>query len=74
MKDEDKSKEQLIRELKIMRKEIEKINSRESEKKYRDLVENLNEVIYATDKNAVVTYISPNVESFSGYSQSASRV
>ncbi len=43
---------------------------RESEKKYRDLVENISEVIYAADKDGVITYISPAVESFIGYSPS----
>jgi len=41
---------------------------RESEEKYRDLVENINDVIYAVDKNGVVTYVSPVIESFIGYS------
>ena len=34
---------------------------------YRELVENLNDIVYATDTNAVVTYISPNVFQLSGY-------
>ena len=34
---------------------------------YRDLVENLNDILYATDQNAVVTYISPNVTRLAGY-------
>ncbi|WP_462273204.1 PAS domain-containing protein, partial [Methanohalophilus sp.] len=40
---------------------------RKSEKRYKDLVENINEIIYVLDKNATITYISPNVESISGY-------
>jgi PAS domain S-box-containing protein len=40
---------------------------RESEETYRDLVENLNDIIYATDKDGVVTYVSPVIESLSGY-------
>lgn len=40
---------------------------RESEKKYRELVENLNEVIYILDENARIQYVLPNVESISGY-------
>ncbi len=40
---------------------------RESKEKYRQLVENLNEVIYVLDENANITYISPNVERISGY-------
>jgi PAS domain S-box-containing protein len=43
---------------------------RESEKRYRDLVENLNEVIYSLDENGIVTYISPIVEYLYGYSPS----
>jgi len=38
-----------------------------SEEKYRDLVENVAEVIYAVDNNGVLTYVSPSVESIAGY-------
>ncbi|MFC1864805.1 PAS domain S-box protein [Chloroflexota bacterium] len=41
-----------------------------SEEKYRDLVENLNDVIYTVDKEGQITYISPVIKSFSGYSPS----
>lgn len=40
---------------------------RESERRYRDLVENLSEVIYTADTAGRITYISPNVEAYSGY-------
>jgi PAS domain S-box-containing protein len=40
---------------------------RTSEEKFRSMVENLHEVIYATDENGVSTYISPAVESLMGY-------
>ena len=40
---------------------------RQSEEKYRDLVENSNEIIFTLDENAVVTYISPAVESIGGF-------
>lgn len=43
---------------------------RRSEEKYRMLVENLSEVIYTLDENAVITYISPNIESIGGYTSS----
>ncbi|MBW1837532.1 MAG: PAS domain S-box protein [Deltaproteobacteria bacterium] len=41
--------------------------SRESEEKYRELVENINDVIYSTDENGIVTYISPLIEGVMGY-------
>ena len=40
---------------------------RESEEKYRELVENINEVLYSTDESGVLTYISPVVESITGH-------
>lgn len=38
-----------------------------SELKYKELVENLSDVVYTTDLNGVITYISPAVESIAGY-------
>jgi PAS domain S-box-containing protein len=38
-----------------------------SEEQYRHLVENINDVIYATDAQGVFTYLSPAVEAQSGY-------
>jgi len=43
---------------------------RESESRYRNLVENINEVIYILDENANITYVSPSVELISGYTPS----
>ena len=40
---------------------------RDSEEKYRHLVENINDVIYAVDAQGVITYLSPAIESQSGY-------
>ena len=40
----------------------------ESERKYRSLVENLNEVVYILDTEAKIQYISPNITELSGYS------
>ena len=40
---------------------------RESENKYRDMVEQINDVIYAMDVNGIITYISPTVEVLGGY-------
>ncbi|MBP7554082.1 MAG: Cache 3/Cache 2 fusion domain-containing protein, partial [Spirochaetes bacterium] len=39
-----------------------------SEEKYRALVENINDVIFSTDVNGGVTYISPSIERISSYS------
>ncbi|MFO7924388.1 MAG: PAS domain S-box protein [Bacteroidales bacterium] len=38
-----------------------------SEGKYRMLVENLNEIIYTLDKDGKITYVSSNIEKISGY-------
>jgi len=43
---------------------------RESEAKYRDLVENISDVIYSVDASGVITYISPVIESVLGYTPS----
>ncbi|HSX80822.1 MAG TPA: PAS domain S-box protein, partial [Candidatus Saccharimonadia bacterium] len=40
---------------------------RSSEERYRHLIENINDVIYATDAQGVFTYLSPAVEAQSGY-------
>ncbi len=42
---------------------------RESEKSYRLLLENLNEIVYVLDERAVIKYVSPNVEQIAGYKQ-----
>ncbi|MGW8325132.1 MAG: hybrid sensor histidine kinase/response regulator, partial [Desulfobacterales bacterium] len=38
-----------------------------SEEKYKNLVENINEVIYTIDKNSIITYISPAIEKILDY-------
>jgi two-component system, cell cycle sensor histidine kinase and response regulator CckA len=40
---------------------------RRSEEKFRDLVENINDVLYAVDREGMIAYISPVVESVLGY-------
>jgi len=39
----------------------------ESEKKFRELVENLNDVVYAVSHNGTITYVSPVVGAVLGY-------
>jgi len=43
---------------------------RKSEERYRDLVENINEVIFTVDKTGLLTYVSPAVKPMLGYSPS----
>ena len=40
---------------------------RKAEETYHELVENINDVVYATDKNGIITYISPIIEAVLGY-------
>lgn len=41
---------------------------KESEQKYREMVENINDVIYLISPDGVVTYVSPVIHSLIGYS------
>jgi len=43
---------------------------RESEEKYRELVENLDNIIYVVDEDEALIYVSPVVESLLGYAPS----
>ncbi|MBI5248572.1 MAG: PAS domain S-box protein, partial [Desulfomonile tiedjei] len=43
---------------------------RESKDAYRNLVENLDEVVFSTDAQGVLTYVSPSVERLLGYEPS----
>jgi PAS domain S-box-containing protein len=40
---------------------------KESEEKYRELVENIHDIIFSIDNNGIITYISPVIESVAGY-------
>jgi PAS domain S-box-containing protein len=48
------------------RKKMEE-SIQEKERKYQDLVENINEVIYVIENDQRISYISPVVEAFFGY-------
>ena len=48
--------------------EQERTAYRQEAEKYRQLIENLNEVLYMLDLEARVTYVSPNIENITGYS------
>lgn len=41
---------------------------RQSQQRYRDLVENINDVIYTVDMVGVITYMSPRIRELIGYS------
>ena len=64
--------EDLSQKITALEKENAELKRRESElrdsnAKYRQMMETLNEVIYTLDRNAMVTFISPNIEKISGY-------
>ena len=79
-----KSPEELLKELQELQQDYDSLKTafdhyitehnrnieilRESEEKYRMLIENLNEIIYTLDQNATITYISPNIKAIGGYS------
>jgi len=64
--DKDKSKEQLVRELQNTHKKLETLSASETthcenESRFRQLVENLNEVCWLRDQHKFI-YVSPTIE------------
>lgn len=55
----------ILRDVTQMRRIIEQL--RISEEKYRLLVENISEIMYSVDCNGIITYMSPVMESVSGW-------
>jgi PAS domain S-box-containing protein len=43
---------------------------RESEEKYRSLLESLNDIVISSDENGVITYVSPQIKEIGGYEES----
>lgn len=45
-------------------------NLRESEDRYKELINNINDVVYSTDFTGKFTYVSPIIKNISGYDES----
>ena len=60
-----KSEKDLKKRLRELERENEAIRTENCE--YRQLVGNLNEIVYTLDHNAAITYISPNIKKLGGY-------
>jgi two-component system, cell cycle sensor histidine kinase and response regulator CckA len=67
MKDDHKTKKQLIDELTELRSQNAALKESESAERYRSLVENIRDVIYELDSQGVVLYISPAVRDMLGF-------
>ena len=61
--------EQRVKKLEKETAELKRVKEalQQSKDLYQGLVEEINEVVYCLDINAVVTYVSPNIEPTSGY-------
>jgi len=67
MKDDQKTKKQLVSELTELRSQNAALKKSESREKYRSLIENLRDVVYELDSQGVVLYISPAVRDVLGF-------
>ncbi|MFQ5822964.1 MAG: PAS domain S-box protein [bacterium] len=81
MGDQDKSKDQLIKELQALRKQVVELNEamtkpkasnfgiQEGEQKYRTLIERFNEGILEVDNDDVIKFVNDRFCELSGYSR-----
>ncbi|MCK4273066.1 PAS domain S-box protein, partial [bacterium] len=65
--DEGKTVAQMASHLDITERKQAEETLRESEEKFRDIAENVSDMIFRTDTNGRVTYMSPAVEDIAGY-------
>lgn len=72
MRDDQKTKAELLKEVDTLRKRLAKLRQTEevlckSEEKYHSLVHNIPGVLWTTDSNGNTTFISPNIKKVYGY-------
>ncbi len=77
----NKAKKQVMNELAELRQRIAELEAsesehkqaegelRRSEEKYRSLVSNIPDVVWTSDEDYGIVYVSPNVERLTGYTQ-----
>jgi len=73
LKDENKTKKQLVSELAELRQRLAELQAseapKESEARYKQLVESVNDIIYKTDVKGRFTYVNPVAERVIKYSK-----
>lgn len=65
----EKSKEELIREIEVLRQRLEDTTHRLYEERFMALVQNSTDIIYILSPDGICTYASPSVLSILGYRQ-----
>ncbi len=80
IKDEKRTKAQLLEELHALRKQLSELNRlkekqqglikslKENEKKYRNLIDRTPDLIFTVDRDGLFTYVNPRLEDTLGYS------
>jgi PAS domain S-box-containing protein len=69
MNDHDKTKEQLISEIKSLRKEFNQLNKTDNELHYRELFENHAFLVYSTDIKGNILLANEKAAKFMGYTK-----